>query len=89
MASNAQKTWFGRDLNRFAQGKVLDAIQLDVEGWEFPVLDGGRSTIARCRPVISVETVGTDTLDLMRSLSYVEMGRNVADTVFAPGPSKP
>jgi len=28
MADNAQKTWFGRDMNRFAEGKVLDAIQL-------------------------------------------------------------
>jgi len=28
VASNAQKTWFGRDLNRFAEQKALDAIQL-------------------------------------------------------------
>ena len=28
MADNAQKTWFGRDLNRFAEQKALDALQL-------------------------------------------------------------
>lgn len=28
MADNAQKNWFGRNLNRFAEGKALDAIAL-------------------------------------------------------------
>lgn len=32
-------------------------IQLDVEGYEAPALMGGIKTIARCRPIIIVETV--------------------------------
>lgn len=33
----------------------LDFLKIDVEGMELAVLDGARETIARCRPVMSVE----------------------------------
>jgi len=31
-------------------------VQLDVEGFEEPALEGGLRTISRCRPVIVLET---------------------------------
>lgn len=34
---------------------VLDFLQLDIEGYEWHALMGGRDTIARCQPVIQLE----------------------------------
>jgi FkbM family methyltransferase len=34
---------------------VLDFLQLDIEGYEWHALMGGRETIARCQPVIQLE----------------------------------
>lgn len=36
----------------------VDFLMLDVEGYELPALRGAEQTIARCRPVISVEIKG-------------------------------
>ncbi len=33
----------------------IDFIKIDVEGWEFPVLQGATETIKRCRPSVLVE----------------------------------
>jgi FkbM family methyltransferase len=76
-----------RTLDSFALQDV-DFIKIDVEGYEDHVIDGGRETIARCRPCIIVEQKphklgpnfgikGTPAVDLLKSMSYAvrrEMG---------------
>jgi FkbM family methyltransferase len=39
----------------FAAWPRLDYVKIDVEGGEVDCLNGGRATLARCRPIISVE----------------------------------
>ncbi|MBP1091936.1 FkbM family methyltransferase [Bradyrhizobium diazoefficiens] len=38
----------------------LDLLKLDLEGMEAEALDGARETIARCRPILFVETIKSD-----------------------------
>lgn len=57
--SKGQKTRFdveARTLDSFAFTEV-DAIKIDVEGWELMVVKGGEQTIMRDRPVIQTEIV--------------------------------
>lgn len=39
----------------------VDIIKVDVEGYEFPVIKGSEQTIRRCRPVVQLEIVETQT----------------------------
>ena len=38
----------------------LDMVKVDVEGMEMKVLEGGRRTIAQCRPILAVEGLKVD-----------------------------
>lgn len=62
---------------------ACDAIQLDVEGFELPVLMGAMETIGRFHPVISIETCHPPHRELLQGLGYSEVARNVSDTIFA------
>ena len=53
----------------------VDFIKIDVEGFESAVIDGGRDTLLRCRPVVIVESNGQhkryglqDPVDLLQSM---------------------
>ena len=68
-------------------------IYLDVEGFEGPALIGAEATIARCKPIIAVESKGLEerygwsvTLvpDVMRLFGYAEVDRFGRDVVYAP-----
>jgi FkbM family methyltransferase len=60
----------------------LDAIQLDVETYECYVLEGARETIRKHKPVISVETTDAAVRIFMAGEGYVEVDRNVSDSVW-------
>jgi FkbM family methyltransferase len=60
----------------------LDVLQLDVEGWEIRVLEGGTETIQRCHPVISLETVDTQIESLLGGWGYVNRGHGGYDQIF-------
>lgn len=72
-----------------------DAIFLDVEGFEVPALQGAKSTIERCRPVIMAEEnkravdqgyrIG-DLERLLRPLGYSKVAEINEDLVFSWGP---
>ena len=64
---------------------VLDAIQLDVNTFEESVLRGAVETIARLRPVISIEDETAHCRELLEGLGYREVARvgSNPDTVFA------
>jgi hypothetical protein len=64
----------GQPLDSFDFPRV-DLVKLDAEGFEGQVLEGARSTIDRCRPVIILENDVSDkraieTVELLHSLSY-------------------
>jgi FkbM family methyltransferase len=49
----------------------VDFIKIDVEGHELKVIEGGRETLARCRPVVQAEVDHhAEMFGLMRSLGY-------------------
>lgn len=55
-------TWHGvpmRSLDSFGFEGV-DFIKIDVEGYELPVIEGGRETIQRCKPNMVVEQKGNE-----------------------------
>ena len=60
----------------------LDALQLDIEGWEYQALLGGSETIQRCHPVISLETIDGPIGDLLKSWGYQDRGHGGYDKVF-------
>lgn len=73
----------------------VDAIFLDVEGFEIPALRGAADTIARSRPVIMVEEnvrvveqgfkIG-DVGRLLETWGYRKVAEINEDLVFSPGP---
>ena len=62
----------------------LDFIQLDVEGYELKVLQGGRETIERCSPVIMVEIVdhGENPESFLEDLGYHRIIKGNFDHVY-------
>jgi FkbM family methyltransferase len=51
--------------------KKVSLVKIDVEGHEFPVLQGMRQLIERDHPVLIVETGAQETIDLLHSFGYV------------------
>lgn len=63
----------------------LDLIQLDVEGYEFNVLEGGRRTIEKFKPVIIAECFSDEThKEYMRNLGYSYMENSFSDAIYIP-----
>ena len=63
--------------------RCVAVIQLDVEGHEAEALAGGMSTIARCRPVLVLETVPTQFYeDSLRPFGYEPEERVNANTIL-------
>jgi FkbM family methyltransferase len=68
-------------LDEFGLSRV-DLIKLDVEGMELEALEGGRQTIERCRPIMLIEKIKTDSAQLTQWLAQcgyqvMEAGINV------------
>ncbi len=73
---------------------VCDLICLDVEGWELYALQGAVETIARCRPVLSVEInknaayVGLEAEEIREcittELGYRRVDRLQSDDIYEP-----
>lgn len=68
-------------------------IKLDLEGCEFPAVQGARKTIERCRPVLIVELdkhgerfghSDDDLVRLVQGLGYRLIHRSHPDAVFVP-----
>jgi FkbM family methyltransferase len=61
----------------------IGILQLDVEGFEKAALEGGLSTIARCRPILILESVPYELLksDLI-PLGYQQVGAVCGNTIF-------
>jgi FkbM family methyltransferase len=60
----------------------VDLIKLDVEGMELEALEGARQTIERCRPIMLIEKIKTDSAQLaqwlaQRGYQVMEAGINV------------
>lgn len=79
-----------RRLDDFALDEV-DFIKVDVEGYERQVLEGGRETLTRCKPVVIVEQkdfagrYGGErygAAELLQSLGAVVLAQVVQDLVF-------
>jgi len=69
------------------QLKRCDALFLDVEAYEVPVLKGAKETIERCQPVIHVEELPRAKQaiqDHMRSINYRLVKTIHADSVYVP-----
>jgi len=64
--------------------KHLDFLQLDVEGYELKVLQGGKKTIERCSPVIMVEVMnhGEDPRPFLEDLDYHRIIKGDFDHVY-------
>lgn len=69
----------------------IDFLKVDVEGYERLVLDGGRETLARCKPVVIIEQkdfagrYGAERFaasELLQSLGAVLLAQVVQDFVF-------
>ena len=61
-----------------------DLIWLDIEGAEENAVVGALRTIKRHRPIIALETVSTETANILESLQYDNVGRSISDSVFVP-----
>jgi FkbM family methyltransferase len=59
-----------------------DALQLDVEGFEYDVLIGAKRTIETFKPVVSVEAPNSNVTKFLTERGYKEFDRNYADRLF-------
>lgn len=62
----------------------LDLLMLDVEGYEDRVIEGGKKTIAKFRPVIFAECGVHAQKPFLEEHGYVEVGRSSADVIYVP-----
>lgn len=62
-----------------------DLIQLDVEGFEIHALKGAIKTIERYKPVIIVERMNQQIVDLLSPFGYHRHEPSIADTVISIG----
>lgn len=62
----------------------LALLQLDVEGFELPVLRGAATTIERTRPLVVLEDNSDNCGPLLKSLDYDALGTVGPNTVYAP-----
>jgi FkbM family methyltransferase len=61
----------------------IGVLQLDVEGFEEPALTGALQTIARCRPILIVETVPEGFItSYLAPLGYQRAGSVCGNTIF-------
>lgn len=65
---------------------IVDAMQLDCEGYEDKIIEGARETIARCHPVIVIERPSKSLREVLSALEYIEVGQcgTMPDVAFAP-----
>ena len=61
---------------------VCDLLWLDIEGSEHDAIIGSVETIARCHPLVVIETANQPTLDVLGALGYDHVGQSVADKIF-------
>lgn len=61
-----------------------DLIMLDVEGYEYDVLNGASATIDAFRPMIQTELARGPLSEFMRQKRYVEVGRYHQDIFWMP-----
>lgn len=64
---------------------ACDAIQLDIEGYEYPALKGAEKTIEKFRPVIATENPSSTVTNFLAQFGYVQYETNVADKLFFVG----
>jgi hypothetical protein len=62
---------------------ACDAIQLDIEGYEYPALKGAERTIERFRPVIATENPSSTVTNFLAQFGYIQYETNAADKLFA------
>lgn len=65
----------------------LDALFLDIEGYEPQALLGASETIKRCQPIIHVEMLPRSSVEIGRTLNsmgYYYLRKVGRDAVFAP-----
>lgn len=62
---------------------TCDLIQLDVEGYEFNILQGAANTISKYKPVIAVEDTTYQISDFLASMGYKQVDTVHRDTVYA------
>lgn len=62
--------------------EALDCIQLDVEGYELPCINGALQSIARFKPVIITEKKQDE--QFMQSLGYKYQDQSYSDFIYIP-----
>ena len=61
---------------------ACDLIQLDTEGYEHKILLAAKNTIARFKPLISVEDSNTQIKDYLSDFGYTKVAEVYRDTVY-------
>jgi FkbM family methyltransferase len=67
-------------VTRLGNAKI-SLVKIDVEGHEYAVIEGGRETIARNRPFITIEVLGESRVDRISELLFED---NYVDLVITP-----
>jgi len=62
---------------------TVDLIQLDVEGYEYDVLQGAKNTIQKHKPVVIAENGKKKEIEhFMNQLGYIQGDQSVSDTIY-------
>ena len=92
--SGASQVCSGGEVSMFTideMGMDPDFIQLDIEGFEYPALQGALETIERCHPIIMIEEANHGeryghrhgaASDFLKSLGYALVGSNRTDLIW-------